>query len=308
MPSRRRRTSAPTENNPPTRPHRDSRDRSRRQPTRGGHPAHHARSGPRSLAGYRDARRDRQRRRRRASHQPRQADSATSTSSCPATRCSSPPTTGTFIYLVTGTQIVEPDALWIIDPYRHQDRHAVRLPPARVDRASASSSTSFCRAEPHSRHPLPASAAPRAPRADRCAGTSGRPLVALSMPPWGFWPLAIVGIVLFEISARHRPDASPARCSPASCSAPAGCTSAWPGWCNSPLPGYLDRRRGVRRRSTWSPHSSRPSGRGASSVARPPMRSRKRCASRSRSAAFRWRRSGCRRSADRSSASSASAG
>ena len=25
-------------------------------------------------------------------------------------------------------------------------------------------------------------------------------LVALSMPPWGFWPLAIVGIVLFEIS------------------------------------------------------------------------------------------------------------
>ncbi|TFH14522.1 MAG: apolipoprotein N-acyltransferase, partial [Acidimicrobiales bacterium] len=25
-------------------------------------------------------------------------------------------------------------------------------------------------------------------------------LVALSMPPWGFWPLAIVGVMLFEVA------------------------------------------------------------------------------------------------------------
>ncbi|MGB0112739.1 MAG: apolipoprotein N-acyltransferase [Ilumatobacteraceae bacterium] len=30
-------------------------------------------------------------------------------------------------------------------------------------------------------------------------------LVALSMPPWGFWPLALIGVVLFEISLRAAP-------------------------------------------------------------------------------------------------------
>jgi len=30
-------------------------------------------------------------------------------------------------------------------------------------------------------------------------------LVALSMPPWGFWPLAVVGVVLFEISLGETP-------------------------------------------------------------------------------------------------------
>ena len=32
---------------------------------------------------------------------------------------------------------------------------------------------------------------------------SGGLLVALSMPPWGFWPLAFVGIIVFEISLGH---------------------------------------------------------------------------------------------------------
>ena len=31
-------------------------------------------------------------------------------------------------------------------------------------------------------------------------------LVALSMPPWGFWPLAIIGVVLFEITLGAAPD------------------------------------------------------------------------------------------------------
>ena len=30
-------------------------------------------------------------------------------------------------------------------------------------------------------------------------------LVALSMPPWGFWPLAIVGVVLFEVALGSQP-------------------------------------------------------------------------------------------------------
>ena len=30
-------------------------------------------------------------------------------------------------------------------------------------------------------------------------------LVALSMPPWGFWPLAVAGVVLFEISLGTAP-------------------------------------------------------------------------------------------------------
>ncbi len=30
-------------------------------------------------------------------------------------------------------------------------------------------------------------------------------LVALSMPPWGFWPLAIIGVVLFEVALGSRP-------------------------------------------------------------------------------------------------------
>ena len=35
-------------------------------------------------------------------------------------------------------------------------------------------------------------------------------LVALSLPPWGWWPLAVVGVALFEIAlhakAQERPD------------------------------------------------------------------------------------------------------
>ena len=30
-------------------------------------------------------------------------------------------------------------------------------------------------------------------------------LVALSMPPWGFWPLAILGVILFEIALGEVP-------------------------------------------------------------------------------------------------------
>ena len=29
---------------------------------------------------------------------------------------------------------------------------------------------------------------------------TGGALVALSMPPWGFWPLALLGVVVFEVA------------------------------------------------------------------------------------------------------------
>jgi apolipoprotein N-acyltransferase len=30
-------------------------------------------------------------------------------------------------------------------------------------------------------------------------------LVALSLPPWGFWPLALVGVMLFEVALGESP-------------------------------------------------------------------------------------------------------
>ena len=30
-------------------------------------------------------------------------------------------------------------------------------------------------------------------------------LVALSLPPWGWWPLAVVGVVVFELALGARP-------------------------------------------------------------------------------------------------------
>jgi apolipoprotein N-acyltransferase len=56
-------------------------------------------------------------------------------------------------------------------------------------------------------------------------------LVALSMPPWGFWPLAIVGVVLFEVTLENTPPGASGSdwgC----CSVPDGCTSGWAGWCS----------------------------------------------------------------------------
>ena len=45
------------------------------------------------------------------------------------------------------------------------------------------------------------------PRPSRPAAlaTGAGLLVALSLPPWGFWPLAFVGIALFEISLGEHP-------------------------------------------------------------------------------------------------------
>lgn len=45
------------------------------------------------------------------------------------------------------------------------------------------------------------------PRSSSLGAVAGGLLVALSMPPWGLWPLAIVGVALFEWSLGERPTA-----------------------------------------------------------------------------------------------------
>jgi apolipoprotein N-acyltransferase len=55
----------------------------------------------------------------------------------------------------------------------------------------------------------PAAAAAASTLGDRIArpalALAGGALVALAMPPWGFWPLAIVGVMLFEVSLGDDP-------------------------------------------------------------------------------------------------------
>src|SRR5215207_10194695 len=45
------------------------------------------------------------------------------------------------------------------------------------------------------------------PRPSKAAGLAlgAGLLVALSLPPWGFWPLAFLGVALFEVSLGERP-------------------------------------------------------------------------------------------------------
>ena len=138
---------------------------------------------------------------------------------------------GVFDYAVTGTEIVSPDALWIIDPSDTADRHPVRLSPARVDAPAdrRPPRTRLTRRAVRARrygvaamtdatmpdavlHDAAAGRPPRSARAPLHARIA-RPalalgagaLVALAMPPWGFWPLAVVGVMLFEIALGAEP-------------------------------------------------------------------------------------------------------
>ena len=94
------------------------------------------------------------------------------------------------VYRVTGTEIVLPDAHVDRRADVHADRHAVRLPPAGL------------RPRAHR----------RAPRADDdlmprfALALGGGFLVALSLPPWGWWPLAVVGVVVFELALGAWPE------------------------------------------------------------------------------------------------------
>ena len=53
---------------------------------------------------------------------------------------------------------------------------------------------------------VPASVATWRSRVARPAWALGAgALVALAMPPWGFWPLAVIGVMLFEVALGDEP-------------------------------------------------------------------------------------------------------
>ena len=95
---------------------------------------------------------------------------------------------GRHVYRVTGTEIVLPDAMWIVDQTYAHDRHAVRLPPAGLGPRA------------HRRPPRTDDLMARIALA-----LGGGFLVALSLPPWGWWPLAVVGVVVFELALGPQP-------------------------------------------------------------------------------------------------------
>ena len=133
-------------------------------------------------------------------------------------------------------------------------------------------------------------------------------LVALSLPPWGWWPLPFVGVALFELALGA--DARPRRPLRGAASLfGLGWLAMGMGWMwQLTVPGYIVASADLRRASTASPRSVAPTGPLArASAGRPPTRSSRRCASRSRSAACRWPASASPRSAARSPASPGSA-
>ena len=103
---------------------------------------------------------------------------------------------GEHVYLVNRVEIVDPDRGVDHQPDRDADRHAVRLPSARLDPA-----THRRVRRPPSLIELPigvmnAATDTDAPPAGRAlvrplAALLGGALVAFSLPPWGFWPLAV---------------------------------------------------------------------------------------------------------------------
>ena len=139
--------------------------------------AEHPRPGARPLARHGDARPARQRRDRRSPHQQEPGLPPHRRARRPATRSSSPPTTGRYVYRVVRTEIVARTRCGSSTRRRPRPR---RCSPAthRVGHANGSSSSST-------------SATDRVPRRGRRRRRLGGFLVALSLPPWGWWPLAL---------------------------------------------------------------------------------------------------------------------
>ena len=126
---------------------------------------------------------------------------------------------------MTGTEIVGPDALWIIDPSdtptatlfachppgSTRQRIVVHLRARLTRRSFAPTVTVWPPCPTLRRRPRDArhddastTDAARARLARPALALGAGALVALAMPPWGFWPLAVVGVMLFEIALGAR--------------------------------------------------------------------------------------------------------
>jgi apolipoprotein N-acyltransferase/protoporphyrinogen oxidase len=170
-----------------------------------GHPAEHPRPRSRPVARHRDARRRRQRRGRRSPHVAR-----------PGVPRRRPARGRRRDHLqhdrraarVPGDGGPDHRAHRRLDhqPHPHADGDALRLPSAGIHPPAH-------RRVRRPRHLMNGTAdAPtrsRTPLLDRLArpalALGGGFLVALSLPPWGFWPLAFVGVVLFEVALGAHP-------------------------------------------------------------------------------------------------------
>ena len=116
------------------------------------------------------------------------------------------------IYYVTGAQVVTPERRLGHQPDPGAHRHAVRLPPAGLDQAPVRRLRQ-ARRDLSTDHTLPVPAdvpADETPRPRRHAASGAAALgagflVALSLPPWGWWPLAFVGIAILDRLVADRP-------------------------------------------------------------------------------------------------------
>ena len=187
--------------------------------------------------------------RARATGRARRCRARSATSSSPATGSA---TTRPFRHLdqlVAGDEVIfdhRRRPLRVPRRVEHRDRPARRGVDHRPDRRAARPPCS-----PATRPARPASASSstsRWPEAARPAASTGGSspapllslgagfLVALSLPPWGWWPLAFVGVVLFELALGDRAGARRALRAGHGCSASAGWPSAWAGCGTSPCP------------------------------------------------------------------------
>ena len=191
-----------------------------------GHPPVDPRQRPGALAGVGDARRDRQRRRRRAPRQPQprlprprraaarrrghhvdRARAGTSTA-CGPRRSSRPTPCGSSTRPRCRLPPCSPaihrarsaSGSSSISTWRH-DRHCVPRP-----RRPLVAAHSLALARSHRRKGAPLTATTRRARwAALLLALGAGFLVALSLPPWGWWPLAVVGVVLFEVALGPQP-------------------------------------------------------------------------------------------------------
>ena len=96
-----------------------------------------------------------------------------------------------FTYEVVGSEVVTPDATWIVNQNACVYGHPVRVPSARFRGGTI-------RGAPQAGRYM------RSPRAGLAAAGAGL-LVGLSLPPWGVWPLAFAGLVALDSLLADQP-------------------------------------------------------------------------------------------------------